>query len=76
MTLKALEEKQPNPAENRMVDPKLIQEDPEYGNMWHDNLESQFIKDKRIQERLDNKQRNKQRAGLDIEQDRIYRKIE
>ena len=51
--MRAIEEKLPNPAANMYFDPKDIDEDPVYGDMYSKENEPQFVKDKRAQERND-----------------------
>ena len=54
--IRAIEEKLPNPAEAMMFDPKDIDEDPVYGDLYNADREPQFIKDKRAQERAEKKE--------------------
>jgi len=49
--LKSIQAKLPNPAGNRLVDPKTIEADPKYGDLFAD-MQSQFLRDQRAQERL------------------------
>ena len=53
--IRVIEEKLPNPAEAAFFDPKDIDEDPVYGDLYGADHEPQFIKDKRAQERAEKK---------------------
>ena len=68
-----MRERQPNPADNRIIDSNLVDEDPDFGNMRESNLEPQYIRDKRIKDRLEKRQSLKKRAGFDFEDDHMYR---
>jgi hypothetical protein len=48
-----VQEKQPNPAAPALVDPKDLDEDPRFGDVYGSANEDQFIKDKRAQERAE-----------------------
>lgn len=47
-SIKDIESKLPNPASNRFFDPKDIDEDPMYGDLYQSQNESQYVRDKRL----------------------------
>jgi cell pole-organizing protein PopZ len=51
-SIKDIESKLPNPAANRMFDPKDIDEDPVYGDMYSSAHEPQYIRDKKLEEKM------------------------
>ena len=51
-SIKDIESKLPNPAANRQFDPKDIDEDPVYGDMYSSVHEPQYIRDKKLEEKM------------------------
>ena len=51
-SIKDIESRLPNPAANRLFDPKDIDEDPVYGDMYSAEREPQYIRDKKLEQKM------------------------
>ena len=65
--MRAIEEKLPNPAEEAFFNPKDIDEDPVYGDLYGADREPQFIKDKRAQDRAEKQGRQLHSSERDLD---------
>jgi hypothetical protein len=56
--LQDIRDTQPNPLANRLIDvDEIVDEHPDFGNVYKQNQESQFVKDQRIRKELEKRQR-------------------
>ena len=51
-SIRDIEAKLPNPAANRIFDPKDIDTDPVYGDMYSSAAEPQYIRDKKLEQKM------------------------
>ena len=72
--IEELQKKQPNPAASMKFNPKDIDEDPEFGDLYGSMHEDQFIRDKRAQERVEALAAKRDLDSADIEHQ--YREFE
>ena len=72
--IESIQKKQPNPAQSFMYNPKDLDEDPEFGDVYGSMNEDQFIKDKRAQERAEGLAAQRELESADI--DHQYREFE
>lgn len=72
--IEELQKKQPNPAESMKFNPKDIDEDPDFGDLYGSMHEDQFIRDKRAHERAEALAAKRDLDSADIEHQ--YREFE
>ena len=72
--IEELQQKQPNPAASMKFNPKDIDEDPEFGDLYGSMHEDQFIRDKRAHERAETLAAKRDLDSADIEHQ--YREFE